>query len=181
VADLPNQPELRNELAITWVNLAVLFQRQGNWTAAKRRLLEARPHHLAALKANGQHPIYRNNYRNYLGASIAIHAALLEPDEAVRTADMCRDLGWNGPMDAYNAACYLSRCIPIVSQHDKLDATEREKAVQFYSDAAMTLLRGAVSNGYKDVPHMEKDTDLDPLRQRQDFQKFIAELEGKGK
>jgi hypothetical protein len=38
-----------------------------------------------------------------------------------------------------------------------------------------------VSKGYKDVAHMKKDTDLDPLRQREDFQKLIAELEGKGK
>jgi tetratricopeptide (TPR) repeat protein/tRNA A-37 threonylcarbamoyl transferase component Bud32 len=179
VAELPNQPELRNELAMTGVNLAVLFKRQGNWTAAERRLVEARPHHLAALKANGQHPVYRQNYRNNLGAWIAVRAALLEPDEAVRTADQCRDLGWSAPADAYNAACYLSQCIPIVSQHDKLDAAQRERAVQFYGDAAMTFLRNAVSKGYKDVPHMKKDTDLDPLRQREDFQKLIAELEGK--
>ena len=32
-----------------------------------------------------------------------------------------------------------------------------------------------------DVAHMKKDTDLDPLRQRDDFQKLVAELEGKGK
>jgi Tfp pilus assembly protein PilF len=181
VADLPNQPDLRNELALTCVNFAVLFQRQGNWDAAKRLLLEGSPHHLAALKANGQHPIYRQNYRNYLGVLIAVHAALLEPDDAVRTADMHRNLGWNAPADAYNAACYLSQCIPIVNQHDKLAAAEREKACQFYGDAAMKLLRDAVSKGYKDVPHLTKDTDLDPLRQRDDYQKLVAELEGKGK
>jgi hypothetical protein len=28
---------------------------------------------------------------------------------------------------------------------------------------------------------MKKDTDLDPLRQRDDFRKLVAELEGKGK
>jgi hypothetical protein len=37
-----------------------------------------------------------------------------------------------------------------------------------------------VSKGYKDVPHMKKDTDLDPLRQRADFKKLVADLEGKG-
>jgi hypothetical protein len=31
------------------------------------------------------------------------------------------------------------------------------------------------------VAHMKKDTDLDPLRQREDFQKLVAEQEGKGK
>ena len=45
----------------------------------------------------------------------------------------------------------------------------------------MKLFRDAVTKGYKDVPHMKKDTDLGPLRQREDFQKLIAELEEKGK
>ena len=45
----------------------------------------------------------------------------------------------------------------------------------------MKLLRDALGKGYKDVAHMKKDTDLDPLRQRDDFQKFVVELEGKGK
>ena len=45
----------------------------------------------------------------------------------------------------------------------------------------MKLLRDAVSKGFKDVPHMKKDTDLDPLRQRDDFRTLVAELEGTGK
>jgi hypothetical protein len=111
----------------------------------------------------------------------AAHAGLLEREDAVRTAETCRDLGWNALEDAYDAACFLSLCVPIVARHDKLDATQRKEAAQLYGDAAMKLLRDAVSKGYKDVPHMTKDADLDPLRQREDFQKLIAELEGKGK
>jgi len=44
----------------------------------------------------------------------------------------------------------------------------------------MKLLRDAVAKGYKDVLHMKRETDLDPLRQREDFQMLVAELEGKG-
>jgi hypothetical protein len=47
--------------------------------------------------------------------------------------------------------------------------------------ASVKLLRDAVSKGYKDVAHVKKDADLDPLRQRDDFQKLVAELEWKGK
>jgi hypothetical protein len=35
-----------------------------------------------------------------------------------------------------------------------------------------------VQNGYKDVAHIKKNTDLDPLRAREDFQKLMKELEG---
>jgi tetratricopeptide (TPR) repeat protein/tRNA A-37 threonylcarbamoyl transferase component Bud32 len=178
-ADFPNRPDIRNELAGTYANLAALRERQGNWAAAKRLLLEGRPHHLAALKANDRDPSYRQFYRSHLGMLTLAHAALLEPEEAVRTGETCRDLGWDAPRDAYYAACSLSQCVPVVATHDKLDAKRRQEAMQFYGDAAMKFLLDAVTKGYKDVPHMKNDADLDPLRQREDFQKLVAELEGK--
>ena len=181
MADFPNQPDLRNELAGTGVNLAMLRQQQGNWAAAKRLLLEGRPHHLAALKANPRDPTYRQFYRSHLAVLTQVHAGLLEQADAVRTAETCRNLGWDAPADAYAAACGLSQCVPAVAKHDQLDDKRHNEAVQFYADAAMKLLREAVSKGYKDVPHMKKDTDLDPLRQWEDFQKLVAELEGKEK
>jgi serine/threonine protein kinase len=181
VAEFPNQPDLRNELAGTYVNMAILHRRQGNWAAAKGRLLEGRPHHLAVLKANLRNPTYRQYYRNHLMVLATVHAGLVEQEDALRTAETYRDLGWNAPADAYDAACFLSLCIPIVARHDKLDDKQRKVATQFYGDAAMKLLRDAVSKGWNDAAHMKKDTDLDPLRKREDFQKLVAELEGKKK
>jgi hypothetical protein len=163
------------------VNLAFFQQRQGNPAAAKRLLLEGRAHQLAALAANPRHPTYRQFYRNHLNLLTWVHATLLEPEDAVRTAETCRDLGWNAPADAYDAACFLSQCVPIAAKHSRLDDTQRREAAQFYGDAAMKLLRDAVRKGYKDVPHLKKDTDLVPLRQWEDFRKLVAELEGRGK
>jgi tetratricopeptide (TPR) repeat protein len=180
-ADFPNQPDLGNDLAGTCGNLASLHGQQGDWAAAKRLLLEGRPHHLAALKANPRNPTYRQFYRNHLIVLTQAHAGLLEQLDAVRTSETRRDLGWDAPADAYDAACFLSLCIPIVAQHAKLNAKQRQEVVQFYGEAAMKLLRDAVRKGYQDVAHMKKDTDLDALRQRQDFQKLIAELERKRK
>ena len=180
-ADFPNQPDMRNYLARTCMNRAILHQQQGDWAAAKRLLLEGRPHHLAALKANPRHPTYREFHRNHLGLLTKVHAGLLERDDAVGTALTRRDLGWDAPADAYDAACFLSQCIPIVAKNEKLGDQERKEASQFYGDAAMMLLRDAVGKGYKDEAHMQKDTDLDPLRPRQDFQKLSAELQGKAK
>jgi len=74
-----------------------------------------------------------------------------------------------------------SRCIPIVAKHDKLDDRQRQDAAKFYGDGALKLLRNAARKGYQDLAHMKKDPDLDPLRQREDFQKLVAEMQGKGK
>jgi len=54
-------------------------------------------------------------------------------------------------------------------------------AAQFYGDSAMKLFREAVSKGYKDLSNIKKDTDLDPVRDREEFKKLLAELEAKGK
>jgi hypothetical protein len=47
---------------------------------------------------------------------------------------------------------------------------------QPYTDRAMALLHKAVQAGYKDAARMKADTDLDALRERDDFKKLLAEL-----
>jgi hypothetical protein len=178
-ADFPTRPDLRNELAGNFVNLAVLQRQRRKWAEAKASLLEGRPHHLAVLKASPRHPTYRQFYRNHLSTLTSVHAGLMEQDDAVRTSETRRDLGWDALADAYDAAVFLSKCISIVAKHDQLDDKQRKEAAQFYGDAALKLLREAVSKGYKDVPHRKKDPNLDPLRQRDDFKEVLAELEEK--
>jgi len=39
------------------------------------------------------------------------------------------------------------------------------------------MLREAVGKGFKNTAHMARDTDLDPIRSRDDFKKLVAELE----
>jgi hypothetical protein len=40
----------------------------------------------------------------------------------------------------------------------------------------MELLQQAVKAGWRNRAHMEKDTDLDPLRGREDFKKLLGSL-----
>ena len=42
---------------------------------------------------------------------------------------------------------------------------------------AVALLRRAVQAGYNDAAHMKQDPDLNPLRQRDDFQKLLKEID----
>jgi serine/threonine-protein kinase len=48
-----------------------------------------------------------------------------------------------------------------------------------YARRAVALLRQAVQKGYKNIGHLKKDTDLDSLRRRADFQQLLADLEAK--
>ncbi|MFN0019048.1 MAG: protein kinase domain-containing protein [Pirellulaceae bacterium] len=50
---------------------------------------------------------------------------------------------------------------------------------QVYAERAMKLLQQAVKAGFDNAAHMRKDADVDPLREREDFKKLLAELEQK--
>ncbi len=79
-------------------------------------------------------------------------------------------LGANHPLTAntvYSIACLHALMI------DKAENRGKQ------ADLAMDWLQQAVAAGFKNVAHMKKDTDLDSLRDREDFKKLIAELEAK--
>ena len=40
----------------------------------------------------------------------------------------------------------------------------------------MDWLKKAITAGYKDVDNLKEDTDLDALRDREDFQQLLADL-----
>jgi hypothetical protein len=45
-----------------------------------------------------------------------------------------------------------------------------------YAARAVVLLRHATERGFTEVEQIKTDTDLDPLRQRDDFKNLLAEL-----
>src|SRR5205823_1766822 len=148
---------------------------------ASRRLLEqALPHHRAALQASPNHPAYRHYYRTNLKTLAAACAALGDHAAATDAADRLTRATLSPAPDFYDAACYFCRCVPLAAKDAHLTDARRRKLADAYADRALTLLRQAVQLGYKDVAHLKKDPDLDPLRSRPDFQKLLHELTGKG-
>jgi serine/threonine-protein kinase len=88
--------------------------------------------------------------------------AVSEADALAQAKDVNADM-------LYDLACVCS----LASAAVKNDA----KLADRYAARAVDLLRQAVAKGFKDVEHLKKDSDLDPLRGRDDFKKLVAELE----
>jgi hypothetical protein len=83
------------------------------------------------------------------------------------------------PTDAdakYNAACCRALTAALEAKGKDPDATRLAKDD---ADKAMTWLTKAVAAGYADAANLKKDTDFDFLRDREDFQKIVAELDKK--
>jgi serine/threonine protein kinase/tetratricopeptide (TPR) repeat protein len=172
-------PDYQNELALTMGNWAMLLHRRKEFGAARRLLEEALPHHLAALRANPRHLYYRRPYR--LNRQILAETLVDLGDHvaASATAGQLLQAAVDLATDPYNAACLLARCVPLVGQDSQQPETRRRELAKAYSDRAVAALRQAVQHGYKDLAHIQKDKDLEPLRSRADFQKLLAKLKEK--
>jgi serine/threonine protein kinase/tetratricopeptide (TPR) repeat protein len=175
-ADFPDVPDYRNDLAGSMVNLAILLHRSKPGLA--RQLLEqAEPHHRAALQAKPRDARYRRYFRNnrsWLGQTLV---GLGDHAAAADAAAQLIEAAIDQRADVYNAACFLARCLSLAERDTELSEAQRKERAEAYADRAMATLRQAVQNGYKDFSHMKKDSDLDPLRSRADFQKLLAELQ----
>jgi tetratricopeptide (TPR) repeat protein len=175
--DFAAEPDSRNALAAALVGQASLRLRFRHFQRAEALLEEARPHHEAALKAGAENPVRRDNYRANLVMLVQVSAGLGDPATAKEIAYKIRDLGWDPPDEAFDAARSLSLCIPIVQRNEKASRDEREKQAAIFGDEAMGMLREAVGSGFNDAARFKQDKDLDPLRGREDFKKLLAELD----
>jgi serine/threonine protein kinase/tetratricopeptide (TPR) repeat protein len=94
-------------------------------------------------------------------------AAGMVADAVADAAELTQSSNWNAGQ-WYDFACiYAVACGKIADKKHE------------YSDRAMELLQGAVKAGYEDAAHIKKDTDLDTLREREDFKTLVADLEKK--
>ena len=79
-------------------------------------------------------------------------------------ADLTKHPSWTATQ-WYNFACVYS-----------LASTKIADNKNDYADRAMELFQKAVKAGWNDAKHMVNDTDLAPLRNRDDFKKLLAEM-----
>ena len=77
----------------------------------------------------------------------------------------------------YDLACAYSLASAAVNKDIKLSAEKRSKLVEDYAGRAVALLAKAIAKGYPDIADMKTDRDLNPIRNRPEFQKLLREWE----
>jgi tetratricopeptide (TPR) repeat protein len=88
-----------------------------------------------------------------------------------QTAEMFEALQRTDVGSFYNAACFRSVTAQLMSNHPEEAKIE--------ADQAMAWLKKAVEAGWIDHVHIGNDTDLDAIRDREDFQALLTELKAK--
>jgi serine/threonine protein kinase len=81
----------------------------------------------------------------------------------------------------YEVACLYAKASAMVRKGTSLPQADRDQLAERHAGRAVELLAKAQGAGFfkgqANVEHMKKDPDLDPLRNREDFKKLVAELE----
>jgi hypothetical protein len=157
--------------------LSLLKSASQDYTSARQLLEDARPHHLAALQVNPKNQFWRDAFSIHLGRVAEVFLDLGDHEKAVAAAEEFSRFECEPAADCYDAACYTARCVSLALKDGRPTEAERQKLASGYADRAISLLRQAVSLGFKDAARVKKDTCFDPLRGRDDFRKLLQELE----
>jgi hypothetical protein len=105
-----------------------------------------------------------------LGNLAKVHQALNQPAEAIQARREWADLVRGNPNALYDVTCALALTVPLVPGDQK----------QVLAAEAVQWLREAIAAGWHDAVHTSRDSDLDPLRDRDDFRRLLAELFDRG-
>src|SRR5262249_54305249 len=155
---------------------------QQNQREEARRLLEAaEPHHHAALATEPRNTTYRLFFRNNRWVLAECLVELGDHGATSRAGEQWIKSAVDAKTDNYNAARCLARCVSAAQKDKELTGVQRQELVEKYSERAVALLKQAIVNGFQDVEAMKKDQVLAPLRERADFKKLLADLEGNAK
>jgi eukaryotic-like serine/threonine-protein kinase len=151
----------REDLARSWTNFASFLEAQGRSAeveAAVREAVAVRERMVADFPAGTP-----NRYELSL-----LLLRLSDRAKALDIANNLADAPIATPRVAYNAACVAARA----SAGRSVDPATADRCAA----RAVELLRRAWVLGYANVPHMQRDNDLAPLRKRADYAALLWDV-----
>ncbi|GIW96455.1 MAG: hypothetical protein KatS3mg110_4496 [Pirellulaceae bacterium] len=179
VSEYPGVVAYQHDLGGTLNNFGLMLLDAGRLDEARDAFTRAIACQQAALTVDSDNPSYQQFLSNHYWG---LAETLLRQGKYAEAAQAARKLASVRPEDAqdsYDAACFLARCVVLAHRDQKLAQQQREETASAYADQAMDLLRRSVERGFRDAEKLNKDADLTPLRERDDFQELLAELQAK--
>jgi serine/threonine-protein kinase len=169
--DNPSVAEIRNDLARCYSQLGRVLSDTGNPAEGLESSEKARAIREALVLSNPSVARYKSDLAVTLGSIGALDQAAGRFSAAAtafaRGIELLSGLPSPDPEDFYNLACYHSRLAGIAGTPGSELAADRAESE---AGRAMDYLRRAVTGGFRMLPLMAIDHDLDPLRSRGDFQ-----------
>jgi serine/threonine protein kinase/tetratricopeptide (TPR) repeat protein len=168
--------DYRSDVGLTLNNKALALQDLGTFDEAVACFHSAIEQQRAAFDSSPRVEQYRVFLSNHLGNQAALLRTLGRPAEAAATALERKTLWPNHAKQLYNVACELALCIPLVGKGESEITDEELIRRERFAEEAVAALRDAVRVGYTDRAMIEKDKDLDPIRDRLDFHAVVESI-----
>jgi tetratricopeptide (TPR) repeat protein/tRNA A-37 threonylcarbamoyl transferase component Bud32 len=172
----PDRVDLRMVVGVTMGSLGDVALARGDAAEARLDQQQAVDHLRRAFRSDPTKVVVRRPLRKRLGALAWASLTLDQADAADAALAELAAVPVHEPVERYDAACYLARCVSVLrakggSPDGPLAARER-----VYADRAMANLRQSTEEGFRLFAHMDRDPDLDPLRDRPDFRLLMLDL-----
>jgi serine/threonine protein kinase len=177
--DHPDVREFGYDLGRCSMELAMTAEKGGRLDVALARYDQAIPI-LDDAVSRGYEAARRVAVAARIGRAITLakqgnHVRATEDVEALARRDGLTSV------NVYDLACLCSRASAAVGRDDRLSPADRVRLKALYADRAMGFLKKAVTMGHRKPAVMKTDSDLDVLRDRDDFRKLLADLEAQEK
>jgi hypothetical protein len=177
-----NCPELRTELQSRIDALLALDPMLGRRGDAEAAFKDGLDKHRQALARAG----------DFLPARVGLasHYSLLaqtqrktwgELAEAVESVHRWQELFPDDPEMLYWMAGGVAECAALVGQGQPQLTSAAQDERRRYADETLALLRRAVEHGFRDAERLRGTKELEPVRERKDFQDLLAGLEERAK
>jgi hypothetical protein len=190
--DAPKDAEAQLDLAEGYGNLVMAECRGPDYPAALGWLERGtgvleRLHSAGLVRGEAREQRWQRDMQLFLEIRIVVLLRLGRHAEAAAVVGRLPGLPLKVPDNLYRAACGYALCFQAVAAGKQgAQLTPEETAArERYAGRAVALLGEARAAGFFRVPanleRLKQDNDLAPLRQREDFRKLLAELEGEAK
>jgi tetratricopeptide (TPR) repeat protein len=157
-------PEEENDVAGAMVNLAAVLRDRKEPAGARDLLVQAAPHHQAALKAVPANPRYRLYFRSNRAMLCEVLISLADHAAAAGAAQELRRAGVDPGPDSYDTARCLARCAALAGKPQWLLGPRSDEPMRTYAVQAVEALREAVQKGYRQPARKAPEHDFDGLR-----------------
>jgi tetratricopeptide (TPR) repeat protein len=182
VSMFPDVPDYQSAMGSTLNQLARLLAAPGDQAGlkeARRTLDRAIEHQQVAVKGNSRSQLYRDLLGKDHAALAIILVQLGNHVEAARNAEELPRLMAQQDQAHRRAVQLLAQCVTLARKDTALDDAHRQELARTYAGKAVAVLRSAVGKGLvKDARDLRLPS-LAPLRDHEDFQALIRELEQK--
>ncbi|MBI3461939.1 MAG: tetratricopeptide repeat protein [Planctomycetes bacterium] len=170
----PGDPKYPSDLGRTLHMIGSILAQMGRHEEALPAYEQAIGHQRAALARAPETSEYRGLLSKHYSALAREQRELRRPVDATRTALERKKFWPDNANELYDVACELALCVPLIEQRKSDLSADEQTERQKYIDQAIEVLREAIANGFQDFEHMQKDSDLDAIREHARYKELIG-------